>query len=112
MLLAYYPIVPAAVAAACERQIKCESVLHGQLKGDLIVAAGSTRWQQHARSLLTTNQALFYAPCFQIEGLPTIVFIPKDNGKPALRTEGLLPAQQIMDIVADVEGGNLKQAQA
>ena len=26
----------------------------------------------------------------------------KDNGKPALRTEGLLPAQQIMDIVAEV----------
>lgn len=82
--------------------------LHGQLKGELIVAAGSTRWQQHARSLLT----ILHARCFQIEGLPTIVFIPKDNGKPALRTEGLLPAQQIMDIVADVEGGNLKQAQA
>ena len=38
----------------------------------------------------------------QIEGLPTIVFIPQDNGKPALRTEGLLPAQQIMDIVAEI----------
>lgn len=44
----------------------------------------------------------------KIEGLPTIVFIPKENGKPALRTEGLLPAQQIMDILADVETGNLK----
>ena len=43
--------------------------------------------------------------CFtplQIEGLPTIVFIPKEGGKPALRTEGLLPAQQIMDIVAEL----------
>lgn len=38
----------------------------------------------------------------QIEGLPTIVFIPKEGGKPALRTEGLLPAQQIMDIVAEL----------
>lgn len=35
----------------------------------------------------------------QIQGLPTIVFIPKDNGKPALRTEGLLPAAQIVEIV-------------
>jgi thioredoxin-like negative regulator of GroEL len=38
----------------------------------------------------------------KIEGLPTIVFIPKEAGKPALRTEGLLPAQQIMDIVAEL----------
>ncbi|GAX77391.1 hypothetical protein CEUSTIGMA_g4837.t1 [Chlamydomonas eustigma] len=38
----------------------------------------------------------------KIEGLPTIVFIPKESGKPALRTEGLLPAQQIMDIVAEL----------
>ncbi len=38
----------------------------------------------------------------QIEGLPTIVFIPKDGSKPALRTEGLLPAEQIVDIVKDM----------
>lgn len=35
----------------------------------------------------------------QIEGLPTVVFIPKDGSKPALRTEGLLPAEQIIEIV-------------
>jgi hypothetical protein len=38
----------------------------------------------------------------QIEGLPTIVFIPKDSSRPALRTEGLLPAAQIIDIVKDI----------
>ena len=43
-----------------------------------------------------------FHPSLQIEGLPTIVFIPKEGGKPALRTEGLLPAQQIMDIVAEL----------
>lgn len=42
------------------------------------------------------------ASVLKIEGLPTIVFIPKDSAKPALRTEGLLPAQQIMDIVKDL----------
>jgi len=35
----------------------------------------------------------------QIQGLPTMVFVGTDNTKPALRTEGLLPAQTIMDIV-------------
>ncbi len=37
--------------------------------------------------------------CLQIQGLPTLVFIPKDASKPALRTEGLLPAAQIIEIV-------------
>jgi|AntDeeMinimDraft_5_1070356.scaffolds.fasta_scaffold78072_1 hypothetical protein len=40
--------------------------------------------------------------CTQIEGLPTIVFIPKDEGKPALRTEGLLQAAQIVQIVKEM----------
>ncbi len=39
------------------------------------------------------------AEWLQIEGLPTMVFIPKDASKPALRTEGLLPAAQIIEIV-------------
>ncbi|GFH25566.1 thioredoxin domain-containing protein, partial [Haematococcus lacustris] len=34
----------------------------------------------------------------KIEGLPTMVFIPKDASRPALRTEGLLPAAQIIEI--------------
>lgn len=35
----------------------------------------------------------------QIQGLPTLVFVGMDPEKPALRTEGLLPAQSIIDIV-------------
>ncbi|KXZ42550.1 hypothetical protein GPECTOR_136g633 [Gonium pectorale] len=44
----------------------------------------------------------------KIQGLPTIVFIPKENGKPALRTEGLLPAAQIMEIVGQLESGTVQ----
>lgn len=35
----------------------------------------------------------------QIQGLPTLIFVGMDPSKPALRTEGLLPAQSIIDIV-------------
>jgi thiol-disulfide isomerase/thioredoxin len=35
----------------------------------------------------------------QIQGLPTMVFVGLDRNKPALRTEGLLPADTIMDII-------------
>jgi hypothetical protein len=35
----------------------------------------------------------------QIQGLPTMVFVGMDKSKPALRTEGLLPAQTIREIV-------------
>ncbi|KAJ9513937.1 hypothetical protein QJQ45_021040 [Haematococcus lacustris] len=38
----------------------------------------------------------------KIEGLPTMVFIPKDASRPALRTEGLLPAAQIIEIVREM----------
>lgn len=41
-------------------------------------------------------------PWPQIEGLPTIVFIPKEAEKPALRTEGLLPCDQIVQIVNEL----------
>ncbi|GIL81606.1 hypothetical protein Vretimale_1256, partial [Volvox reticuliferus] len=44
----------------------------------------------------------------KIQGLPTLVIIPKDNGKPALRTEGLLPAAQIMEIISQLESGTLQ----
>jgi hypothetical protein len=37
----------------------------------------------------------------QIQGLPTIVFVGLDKSKPALRTEGLLPAETIISIVKD-----------
>lgn len=35
----------------------------------------------------------------QIHGLPTLIFVGMDANKPALRTEGLLPAQVIQEIV-------------
>jgi len=35
----------------------------------------------------------------QIQGLPTVVFVGLDKAKPALRTEGLLPAERIIDII-------------
>lgn len=35
----------------------------------------------------------------QIQGLPTMVFVGMDPSKPALRTEGLLPAKTIKDII-------------
>nr|ABR23155.1 thioredoxin [Ulva fasciata] len=35
----------------------------------------------------------------RIQGLPTMIFIGMDPEKPALRTEGLLPANSIKDIV-------------
>ena len=31
--------------------------------------------------------------------MPTLVFVGLDRNKPALRTEGLLPAETIMDII-------------
>ena len=35
----------------------------------------------------------------QIYALPTIVFVPADSTKPAMRAEGLLSADQIMKVV-------------
>lgn len=43
------------------------------------------------------NEAISGA--LQIQGLPTLIFVGMDANKPALRTEGLLPAQAIIDIV-------------
>jgi thioredoxin len=43
------------------------------------------------------NEAISSA--LQIQGLPTLIFVGMDPQKPALRTEGLLPAQAIIDIV-------------
>ena len=37
----------------------------------------------------------------QIQGLPTLIFVSTSNEKPALRTEGLLPAQSIIEIVTN-----------
>ncbi len=40
-------------------------------------------------------------PLLQIEGLPTMVFVSPDQAKPAIRTEGLLPADTIIKIITD-----------
>ena len=34
-----------------------------------------------------------------IEGLPTIVFVSKDASSPALRTEGMIPAETVVSII-------------
>ena len=54
-------------------------------------------WETHKHS------CFFLRP--QIQGLPTMVFVGTDTTKPALRTEGLLPAETIKQIVADEIGG-------
>jgi hypothetical protein len=37
----------------------------------------------------------------QIQGLPTLVFVGTDTSKPALRTEGMLPAEMVKSIIAN-----------
>ena len=49
----------------------------------------------------------------QIQGLPTMIFVGTDPEKPALRTEGLLPAKSIIEIVRkDVIGTPSEQSEA
>ena len=36
-----------------------------------------------------------------IQGLPTLVFVGTDTAKPALRTEGMLPAEMVKGIIAN-----------
>ena len=43
------------------------------------------------------NQQL--ATQLQIYGLPTIIFVSTNKDKPALRTEGMLPAETLIEIV-------------
>ena len=46
----------------------------------------------------------------QIQGLPTMVFVGLDRSKPALRTEGLLPAETIMVCVLILTPRRVRQA--
>ncbi|KAK3232748.1 hypothetical protein CYMTET_56918 [Cymbomonas tetramitiformis] len=46
-----------------------------------------------------TDQEQALASQLQIQGLPTVVFVGMDNSKPALRTEGLLGAEVIKNII-------------
>jgi hypothetical protein len=41
----------------------------------------------------------------QIQGLPTLVFVGTDVTKPAFRTEGLLPAGEILKVLDMVKAG-------
>ena len=55
-----------------------------------------------ARAVHAQCQWLTLHVCWlQIQGLPTMVFVSTDPAKPALRTEGLLPAKTIKEIVAN-----------
>ncbi|KAL6784130.1 TRXZ1 [Auxenochlorella protothecoides x Auxenochlorella symbiontica] len=40
----------------------------------------------------------------QIMGLPTVIIVPTDTSKPALRTEGLLSADKIVSLVTSEKG--------
>lgn len=48
---------------------------------------------------IDTDQNPDISTQLQIHGLPTLIFVGMDASKPALRTEGLLPAQVIQEIV-------------
>jgi thiol-disulfide isomerase/thioredoxin len=48
---------------------------------------------------IDTDQNEGISNALQIQGLPTLIFVSTSNDKPALRTEGLLPAQSIIEIV-------------
>ena len=47
-----------------------------------------------------TDEERDLASSLEIQGLPTMVFLSTDPKKNALRTEGLLPADTIKEIIA------------
>jgi len=49
-----------------------------------------------------TDEEAELASYFQIQGLPTLMFIGADKGGKVLRAEGLLPADQIKKMIEDV----------
>ena len=46
-----------------------------------------------------TDEETELATQLGIEGLPTIVFVSKDASSPALRTEGMIPAETVVSII-------------
>ena len=46
-----------------------------------------------------TDEETELATQLGIEGLPTIVFVSKDAASPALRTEGMIPAETVVSII-------------
>jgi thioredoxin len=49
-----------------------------------------------------TDEEVELSTYFQIQGLPTLMFLGKDKGGKVLRAEGLLPAEQIRQMIEDV----------
>ena len=48
-----------------------------------------------------TDEEAALSTQLQIQGLPTLVFVGTDTEKPALRTEGMLPAEMVKSIIAN-----------
>jgi thioredoxin len=46
-----------------------------------------------------TDEETDLATQLQIQGLPTLVFVSVDKSKPALRTEGMLPAETVISVI-------------
>lgn len=46
-----------------------------------------------------TDEESELATQLQIQGLPTLVFVSPDQSKPALRTEGMLPAETVISVI-------------
>ena len=46
-----------------------------------------------------TDEESDLATQLQIQGLPTPVFVSTDSSKPALRTEGMLPAETVISVI-------------
>ena len=48
-----------------------------------------------------TDEEATLSTQLQIQGLPTLVFVGTDMEKPALRTEGMLPAEMVKNIISN-----------
>lgn len=46
-----------------------------------------------------TDEETELASQLAIEGLPTLVFVSKNAASPALRTEGMIPAEAVINII-------------
>ena len=83
--------------------------LHGMQSSRAIQTCLDDSPAPSASSALSSGSAVMMTCRVQIQGLPTMVFVGVDPSKPALRTEGLLPAASIKEII---ETELLPQAQA
>lgn len=68
-----------------------EDLVRMQVAADLGDAIRIVKVDTDANPMLSSQ--------LQIQGLPTMVFVSQDKDKPALRTEGLLPADVIKEII-------------